>query len=119
MKKGILYFLSVVLTFKILFLSSGCANIIPPTGGPRDTLPPLLLQSNPKDSMVNFKETNKEKRISLYFDEYVEVQNYQENLIVSPTLKNTPVVEGKLHTVTIRIKDTLEANTTYSLNFGN
>jgi uncharacterized protein (DUF2141 family) len=115
MKKGILYFLSVLFIFKILFLSSGCANIIPPTGGPRDTLPPVLLQVTPKDSSLNFKE----KRISFYFNEYVDVQNIQENLIVSPTLKNNPIVEFKLHNVTVRIKDTLDANTTYSLNFGN
>jgi hypothetical protein len=115
MKKGLLFVLSVLVYFKILFLSSGCANIIPPTGGPRDTLPPLLLQATPHDSSLNFRE----KRITLYFNEYIEVQNYQENLIVSPTLKTTPVIEGKLHTITIRIKDTLDANTTYSLNFGN
>ncbi len=115
MKKGVLYFLAVLLTFKILFLSAGCANIIPPTGGPRDTLPPVLIQATPKDSSLNFKE----KRISLYFNEYIDVQNYQENLIVSPTLKSVPIVEGKLHNLTIRIKDTLDANTTYSLNFGN
>ena len=114
MKKGTLYFLLILLVFKILSLSSGCANIIPPTGGPRDTLPPVLLQATPKDSTLNFKE----KRISLYFNEYIDLQNLQENLIVSPTTKNTPIVEGKLHTVTIRIKDTLDANTTYSLNFG-
>lgn len=115
MKKGILYFLSVLFIFKIFFLSSGCANIIPPTGGPRDTLPPVLLQATPKDSSLNFTE----KRISFYFNEYVDVQNIQENLIVSPTLKNNPIVEFKLHNVTVRIKDTLDANTTYSLNFGN
>lgn len=114
MSKSILYFLVILLVFKILSLSSGCANIIPPTGGPRDTLPPVLLQATPKDSTLNFKE----KRISLYFNEYIDLQNLQENLIVSPTIKNTPIVEGKLHTVTIRIKDTLDANTTYSLNFG-
>jgi hypothetical protein len=96
-------------------LSSGCANIIPPTGGPRDTLPPVLLQVTPKDSSLHFKD----KRISFYFNEYVDLQNIQENLIVSPTLKNNPIVEFKLHTVTVRIKDTLDENTTYSLNFGN
>src|ERR1700712_2951499 len=118
MKKGILYFLFILLTFKILFLSSGCANIIPPTGGPRDTLPPVLVQVSPKDSMVNFKETNKEKKFTFYFNEYVEVQNALENTIISPTVKNNPNIVAKLHTVTVTIKDTLDANTTYSINFG-
>ena len=115
MKKGILYLLAILLFLKILFFSSGCANIVPPSGGPRDTLPPELLQVTPRDSSLNFTE----KRITFSFNEFVDVQNIQDNLIVSPTLKTYPVVEFKLRTVTVRIKDTLDANTTYSLNFGN
>lgn len=49
----------------------------------------------------------------------MEIQNQQENLIVSPTPKISPIVDYKLRTVTVRIKDTLEPNTTYSINFGN
>ncbi|MEO5995455.1 MAG: Ig-like domain-containing protein [Chitinophagaceae bacterium] len=115
MKNSLLYLLVILLFLKFLFLSSGCANIIPPSGGPRDTLPPQLLQVTPKDSSLNFTE----KRITFSFNEFVDVQNIQDNLIVSPTLKTYPVVEFKLRTVTVRIKDTLDANTTYSLNFGN
>jgi len=115
MKNGLLYLPLTLLLLNILFFSSGCANIVPPSGGPRDTLPPQLLQVSPRDSTLNFTE----KRITLNFNEFVEVQNIQENLIVSPTLKTNPVVEFKLRTVTVRIKDTLDANTTYSLNFGN
>jgi hypothetical protein len=94
---------------------SGCANIIPPTGGARDSLPPVLLEARPDDSTVNFGAG----RISFVFNEYVEVSNLQENLIVSPTPKIMPIVESRLRTVTVRIKDTLEPNTTYSINFGN
>jgi hypothetical protein len=94
---------------------SGCANIIPPTGGLRDSLPPVLVHSTPPDSTTNFAGG----RITLVFDEYVELSNVMQNLIVSPTPKIMPVVESKLRTVTIRLKDTLEPNTTYSLNFGN
>lgn len=94
---------------------SGCANIIPPTGGLRDSLPPVLLEARPDDSTVNFGAG----RITFVFNEYVEVANLQENLIFSPTPKVMPVVESKLRTVTVRIKDTLEPNTTYSINFGN
>jgi hypothetical protein len=52
------------------------------------------------------------------FDEYVTLQNINENLIVSPTIKNTPQVDARLRVVTVRIKDSLDPNTTYSLNFG-
>ena len=91
----------------------GCANIIPPQGGPKDSIPPLLIKATPGDSSRNFK-TNK---INFSFNEFIEVQNVQENLMVSPTPKITPVVEFKLNTMTVKLKDSLEPNTTYSLNF--
>lgn len=115
MKQGLIYILLFFFLIEISGLITGCANIIPPTGGPRDSLPPRLITVNPTDSSLNFNE----KRIVFYFNEYVELQDARENMIVSPTPKIDPVVEYKLHTVTVRLKDTLEVNTTYSINFGN
>ena len=91
-----------------------CANIIPPGGGPRDSLPPRLMMALPKDSAINVTTKN----ITLTFDEFVTLQGLQENLIVSPTLKNIPLVDYKLRNLTIKIKDSLDPNTTYSFNFG-
>lgn len=93
---------------------SGCANIIPPGGGPRDSLPPKLVIALPKDSATNVHTKN----FMLSFDEYVTIQGIQENLIVSPTVKNTPIIDYKLKNVTIKFKDSLEENTTYTLDFG-
>lgn len=97
------------------FLFSSCANIIPPSGGAKDSLPPVLVSAIPKDSAVNVFP----KLITLSFDEFISLQDVNSNLIVSPTLKNIPVVDNKLRNLTIKFKDSLEANTTYSLNFGN
>ena len=93
----------------------GCASIIPPQGGPRDSLPPRLIKASPADSTRNFTGN----RIAFSFYEFVDLQNIQENLLVSPSPKTNPLIESKLNTVTVRIKDSLEPNTTYSLNFGN
>ena len=93
---------------------TGCANIIPPGGGPRDSLPPTLVVALPKDSATNVHTKN----FMLSFDEYVTLQGIQENLIVSPTVKNTPIIDYKLKNVTIKFKDSLEENTTYTLDFG-
>lgn len=93
---------------------TGCANIIPPTGGPRDSLPPVLVSANPDAYALNFKSN----KIVLSFDEYIDLKDVRQNLIVSPVPKIQPNVEYKLKTITIRIKDTLQPNTTYSLNFG-
>ena len=94
---------------------SGCANIIPPTGGDRDSLPPRLVKVTPPDASTNFSK----KTITFTFDEYItEPQDFFKNLIVSPTYVKAPVYEVKLRTLTINIKDTLEPNTTYYYNFG-
>jgi uncharacterized protein (DUF2141 family) len=117
MKKSIsLYFALIVVFISTILIigASGCANIIPPSGGPRDSLPPVLIAANPKDSVTNFTGN----RITLYFNEFVEIQNTQENVLVSPTPINTPIFDYKLRTVSVKLKDTLESATTYSINFG-
>ena len=105
---------TVVFFVLISMYITGCANIIPPGGGPRDSLPPKLVVALPKDSATNVHTKN----FLLSFDEYVTLQGLQENLIVSPTVKNTPIIDYKLKNVTIKFKDSLEENTTYTLDFG-
>ncbi len=102
------------LLFFIWHIETGCANMIPPSGGPRDSIPPKLFAALPKDSAINVT-TNK---ITLVFDEFIDGKDIQKNLIISPYPKNSPLIDYKLRNVTIKLKDSLEANTTYSLNFG-
>lgn len=92
-----------------------CANIVPPSGGPRDSIPPSLLMAKPKDSSTLVSP----KEILIAFNEYINLNSIQENLVVSPTLQNTPLVDSKLNTVRIRINDSLAKNTTYRIQFGN
>ena len=97
-----------------MLVLSGCANIIPPTGGLRDSLPPTLIKAAPANKDLHFNG----KIISFNFDEYVDVKDIHQNLVVSPVPKSDPTVESKLKTITVKLKDTLEPNTTYSINFG-
>lgn len=97
-----------------LFSGSGCANIVPPGGGPRDSLPPVAVASSPKDSGTFVKE----QKISIIFNEFVELKNANEKIIISPYPVKEPVYEYKLRTVTVRLKDSLLPNTTYNINFG-
>ncbi len=116
MKKIFLSTITILCILTILIISgSGCANIIPPSGGPRDSLAPVLVSASPKDSTINFKSN----RITLTFDEYIDLADVQNNLLFTPLFENVPVIEARLKTLTIRIRDTLEPNTTYSFNFGN
>lgn len=107
-----------ILSLIVLLMSmqmQGCANIVPPTGGPRDSLPPYLVASKPKDSSLNIQP----KEIVLAFNEFITAESIQENLIISPSIKTTPLVDAKLNMLRIRINDTLDKNTTYSIQFGN
>ena len=94
-----------------------CARRGRPTGGPKDVAPPVLLKAEPDNMTINFKET----KIRLYFDELVKLEDVQEQLIVSPPLKYLPDITpqgGTNKFIEIKIKDTLQENTTYTLNFG-
>lgn len=107
--KGIL----PIVIFASMFTS--CANIIPPSGGAKDTIAPSLIAAFPKDSSLNFTS----KKITLTFNEYVEAKDIQQNVIINPLPINLPTIEYKLQNVLISLKDTLEPNTTYTINFGN
>lgn len=96
-------------------LTTGCANIVPPQGGPRDTIAPQLIKVVPADSSTRVTA----RTIQLFFDEYIEVQQGQDNLLVSPLPTIAPVVESKLRDLTVKLKDSLLPNTTYSIDFGN
>ena len=115
MKRLILLLLIILFLIQQIVVLPGCATIIPPEGGPKDTLPPVLRRADPLDSSLNFTD----KTITLSFDEYVDADNAQQEMIISPVPANLPTVTRKLNTVTIKLRDTLEPNTTYSLNFGN
>ncbi len=115
-KVASLFTVLLIASFSVIFLlsGSGCANIIPPGGGPRDSLPPLLLSVTPADSSTNVTSN----KITFTFNEFVDVQNVSENVLVSPTPNTIPFIDYKLRTVTVKLKDTLQPNTTYSINFG-
>jgi len=87
------------------------------TGGPKDEDPPILEKSEPENLTTNFKA----KKIKLYFNEFIKLQDVQDQLIVSPPLKYQPEISpqgGAQKFIEIKIKDTLEPNTTYTINFG-
>ncbi len=94
-----------------------CAKRGSPSGGPQDVTPPKLLRAEPENFSVNFKA----EKIRLYFDELIKLEDVQQQLVVSPPLKNQPEITpqgGPRKYIEIILKDTLKENTTYTLNFG-
>lgn len=95
---------------------ASCAKRGSITGGLKDTIAPVLTSSYPKNFSANFKGTE----IKLTFDEFIKLKDLKKQLIISPPMKNEPLIlptsVGKF--ITIKINDTLKPNTTYSFNFG-
>lgn len=104
--------------FLFLFLTLlNCAKRGSPTGGEKDIIPPKMISAEPDTSSTNFKE----KRIRIYFDEYIKLKDIQKQLIISPPMKTTPQImpQGNASKyIDIKISDTLKENTTYVFNFG-
>ena len=106
--KNILWFLSA------LFLAR-CANVVAPTGGLKDTTPPKVIDAKPQNHSVNFDG----KKIEITFDEYVTLDNANQNVLVSPPLRNKPDIKLSNKTLVIRFKESLKPNTTYTIDLGN
>ncbi|MEY4012454.1 MAG: hypothetical protein RIT22_1578 [Bacteroidota bacterium] len=102
-------------TLCILVLAS-CAKRGNITGGAKDTIAPVLTASFPKNFSTEFKGNT----IKLTFNEFIKLKDLRKQLIISPPMKNEPLIlpitPSKI--ITIKINDTLQDNTTYSFNFG-
>lgn len=105
------YFI-LILAFAVI----GCAKKGTITGGKKDTIAPKMISSFPKNFSTNFNGTE----IKLNFDEFVKLKNVNKQLIISPPMKKQPDIlpYTASKTISIKIKDTLLPNTTYSFNFG-
>lgn len=90
-----------------------CAKMGYPTGGPKDEVPPQPVAVQPANESRNFDKD----RFYIGFDEYVVLKNANENVLVSPPLKNKPEYTVKGKGVLVKINDTLQPNTTYLFQF--
>lgn len=111
--KNLIFFLST------LILISGCAKRGSPTGGPKDTIPPVLVNANPKLNSTFFDSDE----IRLTFNEWVKLDKVQDQLIISPPLEESSYevkpLSGVTKKVFLKFLDSLDSETTYTINFGN
>ena len=107
-----------LLLLSLFFATVQCAKRASPTGGPRDSLPPVLVNASPKLNTVFFDK----EEISLTFDEYITLKDISKQLIISPPLNSSQYkvypVTGASKKVTLKLLDSLLENTTYTFNFG-
>lgn len=91
-----------------------CANVVTPSGGPKDEKTPVVLEASPANNSTNFKG----KSIHLTFDEFVTLNNPSNTVLISPPMNKKPTYRTSGKTVIIRFEEPLRPNTTYSINFG-
>ncbi|WP_207421711.1 Ig-like domain-containing protein [Desertivirga brevis] len=110
------YFKLILLTLiSTYFLLNSCASIQQPTGGPKDTIAPKILRETPKNFTTNFNSP----QINIELDEYFKLNNIGKEISLSPDVNKQPDYRIKKKTLNVKFQDTLEANTTYTINFGN
>lgn len=103
----------------VIFITAGlflfaCANVVSPAGGPRDETPPVVLRSTPPNFSPNFAGGE----IRIYFDEFVELKEINQKLLISPPLEKQPEVRLRGRSVIIELEEELRQNTTYNFFFG-
>lgn len=112
--KRLLLHSSIVLTALLVFTT--CARVSSPDGGPEDETPPTLLSSIPNNEQINYVGNT----IVLNFDEYVNTQAIESNLIITPALEEEGGIKAKIkkRSVILTFKEPWRENTTYNINFG-
>jgi uncharacterized protein (DUF2141 family) len=103
---GIAFFMSIILV--------QCGQRGTPSGGPKDTTPPQINKSTPENYSTNFTGT----KISIKFDEYVQIKSFKENFLISPPVNTVPKYRLTGKTLVLDFDTTFNENTTYSMFFG-
>ncbi|HEX4777162.1 MAG TPA: Ig-like domain-containing domain, partial [Acidimicrobiia bacterium] len=91
---------------------AGCARRLPPTGGPRDVLPPSLIGSEPDSGAVDVARTAK---VRLVFSEAMDRASVGQNVVLGPGVRSMTPKWVNGHTLELSPDDSLRANTTLSL----
>lgn len=96
-----------------IVIISSCANVGMPEGGPRDSIPPVLINTNPEYKAVNFSGDE----VRLTFNEYMNTDEIGEVLVISPPMIKKPLIRTKSKTLIVEFNEELRDSVTYSLDF--
>jgi uncharacterized protein (DUF2141 family) len=98
----------------IALLIVSCAQIVPPSGGKKDTTPPRAKKYIPDSAAIHFKS----KTVEILFDEFIQLKDLNNQLIISPPMEKLPEVKVKNKTLLLEFREPLKDSTTYTINFG-
>jgi len=106
--------IQLVLLVAIGFVMVYCARPGSPGGGPKDTQPPQIIKSTPPNYSARFTGD----RFEIDFDEFIELNNINQSLLISPPMDELPDFKAKGKTLLVKFNEELKENTTYTLFFG-
>ena len=101
------------LLFAVLAIVCSCAKMGQPDGGWYDETPPAIVRTSPADQGVNIKA----KKINIYFNEYIQVDNPTEKVVISPPQIEQAEIKPSGKRIEVELKDSLKPNTTYTIDF--
>ena len=106
-------FLKYIYISVCLLCILSCARMGQPDGGWYDETPPRVVGSSPADKATNVKS----KKIYIYFNEFIQLDNPTEKVVVSPPQLEAPDIKGEGKRIVVELKDSLKSNTTYTIDF--
>ena len=105
--------------FVSVIFSKSCANTsTPPEGGPKDTIPPVIVEVVPANNALNHPRDKRHSSVSFEFNEYVALNNPNSYLFLSPPQTKPPTAKIKGKRVVVSFEEPLDSNKTYSLSLG-
>ena len=107
----------VVIILAMMIFSDSCANTTtPPSGGPKDTIPPVITKISPLPGSINVPR--QKTKLVLEFNEYVKIQD-PKSLFLSPPLEKTPKYKLQGKGVVVTFESDLDSAKTYTLDVTN
>jgi len=107
--------LAIISVLFLLALIYSCASIGTPNGGPYDETPPKFVSSIPTPNQLNYKD----KKVEILFDELIQLEKPAENVIITPPQLQMPIIRAQGKKVVVELRDSLQDNTTYTIDFTN
>ena len=96
-----------------LALVAACARMGNPDGGWYDETPPRVVGASPAEKATGVKT----RKLHIRFNEFIKIENATENVVVSPPQLESPDIKAGGKSIDIELKDSLKANTTYTVDF--
>ena len=103
----------IILFWALAFYMYSCAQFVPPTGGKKDSIPPQIVKTIPLNKTLNYKE----QYVDIEFDEYITVDNLNQQLLITPSIEGNYTTKQRPKGTRINFDKPFKENITYTLNF--